>query len=662
MNPFKIKLARLLFVIFLSLIAIVALWIETNKWKSYHHSLLPVVRTETPRQTLESFEALRQALASAIDDYQRDRSVDNFMLILTIDDDIISLIDVSDVAASRQREVGITTAVTLFDIMDLISPIDMQALPGDEAMLLDGTVSFGIPGTPLRIERIDEGSRSGEFLFADSSIRIAPRFLRALQSASGQSASGQSATSKWGEQFTQFAGPLVPFSIVEKLPEAFKKPLMGMPAWKLCAMVVCIVLGVVLLVILRRQFSPKEEESGINSSLSQVLFAIVTLLMLLLLRYLIYFQINVSGPFADAIMSASIVAIFAILAILFWHSVIAIFETVAVNRSISEDSLDGNLLRLIARILALVGSVWILAYGAQELGLPILSILAGLGIGGVAVALAIRPTLENLLGGFVLYIDKPIRLGDFCGFGEHQGFVERIGVRSTQIRALDRTLITIPNAQFADMMLINWAECDKMMIDQTLNLRYETSTDQLRYVLAELRRMMHAHPRIDNDTVRVRFSGYGASSLDIDIRVYAKTREWNDFFAIREDVFFRIKDIVEASGTSFAFPSRTLYVSRDEGLDEEKSRQADQTVQRWRKRRELPFPRFPSKMRQRFDDTLHYPPYGSPESLGLEEAEISTLEEPLSAPSEPVAVTNEAAAEADDEQEHGKDEPGSAKA
>ena len=154
----------------------------------------------------------------------------------------------------------------------------------------------------------------------------------------------------------------------------------------------------------------------------------------------------------------------------------------------------------------------------------------------------------------MLYLDQPIRIGDFCTFGDKTGTVEAIGVRTTKVRALDRTLINVPNSALADMQLINWAKCDRMLISATIGLRYETDSDQLRYVLVKFREMLHAHPKIDRDTVRVRFAGYGASSLDIGVRIYALTREWNEFHAIREDVFLRMKDIVEESGTGFAFP------------------------------------------------------------------------------------------------------------
>ena len=202
-------------------------------------------------------------------------------------------------------------------------------------------------------------------------------------------------------------------------------------------------------------------------------------------------------------------------------------------------------------------------------------------------------------------------------------------------------MITIPNAQFADMQIVNWARCDQMLIDEVIGLRYETNADQLRYVLARIREMFHAHPRIDSDTVRVRFARYGDSSLDLTIRVYAMTREWNDFYAIKEDVMFRIKDIVEHAGTGFAFPSQTLYMRRDEGPNNELGEKAIQQVTEWRRKGELPFPRFSAARLKQLDGKLSYPPPGSPDFYASTE-ELAEGEERLS--TEPLEVASPALA------------------
>ncbi len=142
---------------------------------------------------------------------------------------------------------------------------------------------------------------------------------------------------------------------------------------------------------------------------------------------------------------------------------------------------------------------------------------------------------------------------------------------------------------------------------------------------------MHGHPRIDNDSIRVRLIDFGGSSLDIEIRVYARTREWNDFYAIREDLLLRIKDIVETSGTGFAFSSQTLYLGKDEGLDEELSQKSEEAVARWRIGKKLPFPHFSADITEQLNDKLDYPPRGSSEYNLENEEDTEHREELLSA-------------------------------
>ncbi len=248
----------------------------------------------------------------------------------------------------------------------------------------------------------------------------------------------------------------------------------------------------------------------------------------------------------------------------------------------------------------------------QNLGFDATGLLAGLGVGGLAVALAGQKTVENLFGGLTLVTDQPVRVGDFCRFGERVGTVEDIGLRSTRIRTLERTVVTVPNSEFANLALENFARRDRIWLHATLGLRYETTPDQLRHVLVSLKNLLLAHPRIDSDPARVRFVGFGAYSLDVEIFAYARTAEFDEFLRIREDVFLRVMDVVAASGTGFAFPSQTVYGAPDPGLDEQQREAAETQVRRWRERRELPLPDVPRDRAEALDGTLPWPPEGSP--------------------------------------------------
>jgi MscS family membrane protein len=247
----------------------------------------------------------------------------------------------------------------------------------------------------------------------------------------------------------------------------------------------------------------------------------------------------------------------------------------------------------------------------QNIGLNVTGILAGLGIGGLAVALAAQKTVENLFGGVTLILDQPVRVGDFCRFGDRVGTVEEVGLRSTRIRTLDRTVVSVPNGHFASLELENFTVRDRIWLHTTIGVRYETSPDQLRHVLVEIRRMLYAHPRVDPQPARIRFVNFGAYSLDLEIFAYVLTADYDQFLAIQEDIYLRIMDIVERSGTGFAFPSQTTYLSRDQGLDAAKREAAEAEVAARRRAGALHLPDFPPEAVTALRDTLDYPPQGS---------------------------------------------------
>ena len=272
---------------------------------------------------------------------------------------------------------------------------------------------------------------------------------------------------------------------------------------------------------------------------------------------------------------------------------------------------NASLIKITMRIISLVIAVWVVLEGADRFGISIVPMLAGLGVGGLAIALAVRPTLENLIGGFILFLDKPVRVGDLCRFGDEFGFVEEIGLRSTRIRKYEDSIVSVPNAQFSQLQLENLSRRERILFHVTLGLRYETTSEQLRFALARLREMLVGHPKVAPEDLRVRFRRFGDYSLDIEIYAYVRTIVRYEYWAIREDLNLRIMDIVKEAGTGFAFPSQTAYLSRDSGLDSEKSQEAERQVKDWRDKNKLPFPEIDPAERMKFEDTLDYPPVGS---------------------------------------------------
>jgi MscS family membrane protein len=195
-----------------------------------------------------------------------------------------------------------------------------------------------------------------------------------------------------------------------------------------------------------------------------------------------------------------------------------------------------------------------------HLGVSVASLIAGLGIGGLALALAAQKTVENLFGTVSIGVDQPLREGDFVRVGDVLGTVEAIGLRSTRVRTLDRTLVTIPNGQLADLQVESFSARDRIRLACTLGLVYATTADQLRRVLDGLESVLRSHPSIWPDNVLVKLQGFGASSLDIEVMAWFQTSDWPTFQAIRQDILLGFMRVVEAAGSAFAFPTRTLHL------------------------------------------------------------------------------------------------------
>jgi len=187
--------------------------------------------------------------------------------------------------------------------------------------------------------------------------------------------------------------------------------------------------------------------------------------------------------------------------------------------------------------------------------------LAGLGIGGIAVALAAQKTLENVIAGLSLIFDKAIQIGDVLKFGETVGTVDFIGLRSTRIRTLDRTILTVPNGQIASVGIEVLSVRDKFWFHHFLGLQYGTTADQMRSVIDGVQRLLASHSKVDRDSVRVRFFRLGTSSLDIEITAYVFTDDFGSFLDVQQELLLRIMEAVDASGTSVAFPSQTLHIA-----------------------------------------------------------------------------------------------------
>ena len=229
----------------------------------------------------------------------------------------------------------------------------------------------------------------------------------------------------------------------------------------------------------------------------------------------------------------------------------------------TETPLDDQLVPLLRKTLKVFIVVVVAIIVVDKLGYSVASLVASLGIGGLALALAARDTVANFFGSIVIFTDQPFHIGDWVEFGGVEGVVEEVGMRTTRIRRFDKSLATVPNQTFTNSTIVNHSKRPLRRLRTTVGLSYETTPDQMRAFLESVRAMLAGHPALAPDGQVVYFNEYADSSLNILVQCWTQSTAYADFMAAQEDLFLSIMQLVEEQGLEIAFPTRTLYF-RDE--------------------------------------------------------------------------------------------------
>ncbi|MBN2586862.1 MAG: mechanosensitive ion channel family protein [Candidatus Fermentibacteraceae bacterium] len=228
------------------------------------------------------------------------------------------------------------------------------------------------------------------------------------------------------------------------------------------------------------------------------------------------------------------------------------------TRSRMDDQLIPILRKLAKFLLIAIGIIFYM----QSNGYPVSGILAGMGIGGLAMALAAQDSIAGIFASVVIFLDKPFMVEDFVEVNGVTGTVEEIGIRSTRIRTAEKTLVTLPNKEIMDSSINNFSRRPMRRAETTVGVTYDTTSDKMRNLLARLREMLDGDEMVDSGTVFVNFAGFGDSSLDIEMKYFITSADYRVWLERRELINLKIMDIVQDLGLSFAFPSTTVYLEK----------------------------------------------------------------------------------------------------
>lgn len=239
---------------------------------------------------------------------------------------------------------------------------------------------------------------------------------------------------------------------------------------------------------------------------------------------------------------------------------------ISARAAITASRMDDQLVPFTKEIIKVgIAGIGLLVTLAVTFDLDVVSLVTGLGIGGLAIALAAKETLENLLGSFTIFLDKPFYVGDMVKVGAIEGRVESIGFRSTRIRSLDRMLVTMPNKKMVDAELINDTDRTVRRARFTIGLTYKSTEEQVKAVVRDIDAALGEHPALEPRHI-VRFQQFGTSSLDILVIYFSRTPEIEDFYAVQEEINYTIMAIVRKNNVEFAYPSTTVFL-RNQGPD-----------------------------------------------------------------------------------------------
>lgn len=230
------------------------------------------------------------------------------------------------------------------------------------------------------------------------------------------------------------------------------------------------------------------------------------------------------------------------------------------RREDSTSTLDSQFIPMIRDTAKVVIIMLVVLTCVQSWGGDITAVLTGVGIGGLALAFAAQDTVANIFGSFMIFMDRPFKRGDWIVMAGVEGDVEEIGIRSTRIRCFDKTLVSVPNKIVTNENIQNFSARQQRRINMDIGITYDSSPDQVRAAVDGIRKIISRHPGIDQSSHIVRFSDFGASSLNILVYCFTNTAVWSDYLVIREDLNLRIMDLFDELDVDFAFPSQSLYL------------------------------------------------------------------------------------------------------
>jgi len=543
--------------------------------------------TSSPRATLQGFIAatddIYRRMENAMEDY-----VDADRLYLTTEErrrvlaavgeasQVFRYLDLSGIPPVLRETVPIDRTLQLKEILDRIEIPPFAEIPDQEAMARQSAKRWRLPNTEIDIVRIEGGPRAGEYLVSAETVEHLPQFYERVKDLPYHPGPGKLLDSTYRKLSHHGSATVYDAFLSSPIGLSFIVPprwmlsqsdwaqvrVGGATAWQWLGLAIGLLVGGLIIWLAHRvgrhrsdgdDDTPRYHWGSLWFPLSIVFVA----------GFLVPFVgtlLRIGGSVRMVIEYARTAAVYLSAG---WLAIVAcaiLGETIIGSERLQIRSLDSQLIRLGMRLVGIVAAVAILIYGGDELGFPAYSVLAGLGVGGLAVALAAQSTVANLIGSLLIAIEKPFRVGQSVRIGTSEGIVEDVGFRSTRIRTPDNSLVSIPSSTVVNSTVENRSVRTKRRQRLLVQVTYDTSRAKIEELVAGIRQLLANDPVVENSSSQVCFNDFAESSLDILVIFQLLVTDSVSELASREAVLLQIMDLLKEAGVEFAFPTRTLYL------------------------------------------------------------------------------------------------------
>ncbi len=473
------------------------------------------------------------------------------------------VLDTSALPPALEEESSRRIALQLKEILDRIDLPATDAIPDAKAMSAAEFKRWTIPGSEIRIVRVESGPRSGEYLFGPDTVKRIPEFYQRIKYRPYKQHAQPGLYDFLSYSPTGPALALrnfIPPRWILSVPAWGMATVLDQPVWRWIAMALVLALALLIVLSCRRlgqRWSRHSEEADawakLLTPLSLVIVSPVT-------AELLAEVLRISGAVYEAATLSLWGLFFISLTWLVWTSGGAVAESIIGTERVRASSIDSQLIRLMLRLLTIVAAIAILVIGADRIGLPAYSVLAGLGVGGLAVALAAQQTLANLLGSLIIMFEKPFAVGHYIKVQGIEGTVENVGFRSTRIRTFYNSLVSIPSSQLVNSTVDNMELRETRQVKTLLNLTYDTPPEKIQAFGAAVRQLLETDPYTAKDVIQVNFHDFGPHSLDVLLNFFLKVPDRSTELRQRERILLSIVQLAESQGVRFAYPTRTLQI------------------------------------------------------------------------------------------------------